>query len=463
MPKNVQLPDGRVVAFPDTMSDDDVSSAIQKDLAANAPSQHPVMDAVTDFGKGILKSGVSTMSALDDLAQKHLPAAFTTPIGQTPNAANSQAATDYAKQLATPTDTAQKVGKVVGSAAQFLAPTGVEEGAAALGSSLLGKGGAIAGKVLGQGLNSGVINAAQGGSFGTGALAGGAGAGIGLGLKAAAPAMAETAMKVRGNDRLFGRTVGDAILNDTKGLLPGSVADSAQAKIGELTPQLQDLATDAGQNGARGSLAPARAQLGQTIDAHLGNRAMSSAGDLSPLQSSLATDGLTGLPLAENQSPSGLLALKRGINSDYISNWKPDQAPGLKSAARSAYGAINQEFHNAVPGATELDQRISSLIPVVKRAEAVDAGAGLLQRTAGRVSAHTGVLAGGALTGGGIGYKEGGVGGALAGGIAGIVAPELLASPTTQMIMARGLNNSIPNYIAPLVKGGLLQADPNKK
>jgi len=34
--KNIQLPDGRVVAFPDSMADDDISSAIQKELSASS-------------------------------------------------------------------------------------------------------------------------------------------------------------------------------------------------------------------------------------------------------------------------------------------------------------------------------------------------------------------------------------------------------------------------------------------
>jgi hypothetical protein len=459
---NIQGPDGKVISFPEGTSDADIASAFSSMSQPAAPvSQHPYLDAATDFGKGLLKSGISTMSAADDFAQKHLPAFMTTPIGQAPTAENSARAVATAKQMGTPNNTAQSIGKAVGGAAQFLAPTGIEAAGAKLGGALLNGGGEIAGSLAGSALNSGIINKAQGGGFGTGAAAGAAGTGLGMAMKAAAPAMAETAMRVRGNDRLFGRTVGEAILNDTTGVNPSTVADSARAKISELTPQISALADEAGKNGVRGSLAPARAQLGQTVDKYLGTRAMDSAADLNPLVNSLKTDGVTGLPLAESQTPSGLRAIKQGINSDYISNWKLDQAPGLKSSARSAYGAINDEFHNAVPGVQELDQRISSLIPVIKRAEAVDSNAGLLQRTAGRVMAHTGAATLGA-TGAYSGYKEGGLPGALAGGIAGIVVPEMLSSPTTQMIAARGLNNSIPNYITPFMKGTLLQVNSKK-
>jgi hypothetical protein len=55
------------------------------------------------------------------------------------------------------------------------------------------------------------------------------------------------------------------------------------------------------------------------------------------------------------------------------------------------------------------------------------------------------------------GYREGGIPGALAGGVAGFVVPELLTSPTSQMVAARGLNSPVTHQIVrPLVQGGAL-------
>ena len=288
MPKNVQLPDGRVVAFPDTMSDDDVSSAIQKDLAANAPSQHPVMDAVTNFGKGVLKSGVGTMSALDEFAQKHLPAFMTTPIGQTPNAANSQAATDYAKNLGTPVGTAQAVGKAVGNAAQFLIPGDAEvAGAAKLAPYLGGLGSKMAAGALG----SAIVNKAEGGSALAGGIAGAAGPVISQGLKSIAPVIAEKALGVRGVDRAMGRTPGDAILNDTTGLTPGTIADQANDVSNGLTSQVEGMLAKAPD----GTLAPARdvanSYLGTAIGRNSAESIKRTSGVADQLTRQLGSDG----------------------------------------------------------------------------------------------------------------------------------------------------------------------------
>jgi predicted metal-binding membrane protein len=58
------------------------------------------------------------------------------------------------------------------------------------------------------------------------------------------------------------------------------------------------------------------------------------------------------------------------------------------------------------------------------------------------------------------GYKEGGVPGAIAGGLTGIVAPELVASPEGQIALARTLYKM--NGLTPLVGAGL-QADRKKE
>ena len=351
--------------------------------------------------------------------------------------------------------TAQAIGKGIGNAAQFLIPGAGEEVAGAKLASFAPKLGEMAAPIARMGvqtLGSGLVNKAQGGDFSTGAAGGAIGAGAGEAMRAAAPALAETALRVRGNDRLFGRTVGRAILDDTSGVRPETVADSARSTLSQITPELEARAAAAGAGGARGSLVPAREGVSSTIGNHLTNRAVDSAAELNPLKSRMATDAVTGLPLAENQSPTGLLNMKRGLNSDIISNWTPEQKPGLRASARQAYGAINNEFHNAVPGAAELDQRTSSLIPVAKRAEGVSNNAGVVQRTAGRLMAHTGAATLGGLGAAG-GYKEGGIPGAIAGGLTGIVAPELISSPTAQMIAARTMNN--PRLIVPAVGGAL--------
>lgn len=407
-----------------------------------------------DFLKGVGKGALHTLDSTDDWARAHLPAFMTNTGMGFGKPANLTA--EHAREQ--PHNTAQSIGRGVEQAGEFMLPTGVEEGAARLGGAALGRAGEIGGRLLGSAVHSGTINKVQGGNFGTGAAAGVAGTGIAQGLKAIAPALAETALRVRGNDRLYGRTVGDAILNDTHGVRPATIAKSAQSTISRLTPELENTANQAGQNGARGSLMPARNSVQATIGRHTANRAADSIAELSPLQERLATDSITGQPLAPQQTPTGLLQLKRGLNSDFIQNWKPDQPPGLRSSAKTAYGNLANEFHAAAPGTQELDQRISSLIPVTKRAEGAANNAGLIQRTAGRIGAHTGAATmgvGGAYEGG----RVGGLPGAIAGGAMGILAPEMLSSPTGQMIMARGLNGAVPKLLVPAARGAALQLD----
>jgi hypothetical protein len=129
----------------------------------------------------------------------------------------------------------------------------------------------------------------------------------------------------------------------------------------------------------------------------------------------------------------------------------------VNSVGKRAYHALDQEFDNAVPSAAELNQRISSLIPVAKRAESAEHGAGLVQKGVHRLAAHTGAAASG-LVGGAEGYHEGGIPGAIAGGIAGLAVPEMLASPTGQMFAARGLGSpATQGVVKPVVQGSLLQ------
>ena len=410
-------------------------------------------DVATGAGKGLLH----TISGSDDWMRAHGPAFMTNSnMGFGP-----PANLEHVKQMATPQGTAQKIGYGGEQVGEFLAPGGLEESGAAKLATLfpkLGKYAAPLAHVLTSAISSGGVNAAQGGSPVTGALMGGGGQVLGQGLKAVSPALAETALKVRGNQRLFGRTVGDAILNDTSGIRPESIGKSANATISQLSPEL-DAADQASMvAGKRGTLEPARASVTDAIAAHTGNRAMKTAAGIQPISDFLTRDQLTGLPLAEQQTAPGLRMMKRGLNEDYIHNWTSDQPPAQKLAARQAYGNIKEQLHSISPETSSLDQRISSLIPAKLQGERVAAGAPLTQRIAGRFGAHTGALAGG-LGGAFEGRREGGTPGMIAGGLAGLIAPELISSPEAQMVLARTLNKA--NGLRPLV-GGALQLDRKK-
>ena len=152
-----------------------------------------------------------------------------------------------------------------------------------------------------------------------------------------------------------------------------------------------------------------------------------------------AIDPVTG-QIAADQSPSNILRIKREFGKDYT-KWNPLHPKGEIGTARSVYRALDDELDRTVPGADQLNQRISSGIPVAERAEETDLHAGIGQRIAHRIGAHTGALVGAAA-----GYHAGG----MPGGVAGLVIPEVLASPATRMAAARGIYGAGKIAAAPL-------------
>lgn len=364
-------------------------------------------------------------------------------------------------EITTPSNQRQQIGYGVEQAGEFLVPAMGDEklatNIAELAPRALRRIAHPVARIGVPAITSGTLNSMQGGSFATGAAMGAGGAAVGEGLKALGPKLAESAIGIRRTDRAYSKTPGNAIINETSGFTPGALARSAQQKIGQLTPQLE-AAADASPNMA--SLRPARTVANDAIAKAQGRNAVRTATQTAPMQTHLTTHAATGLPLAEQQTPRGILELKRGFNDDFLHNWNPDTAPGVTKTGRQIYHALDQEFDKAVPDGADLNQRISSLIPVAKRADSVARGEGLSQRVMGRVGARTGALIG--ATGGGVaGYREGGVPGAVGGALTGLVVPELIASPTAQIAAARTLASPITRKgVLPLVKGAALQARP---
>jgi hypothetical protein len=149
----------------------------------------------------------------------------------------------------------------------------------------------------------------------------------------------------------------------------------------------------------------------------------------------------TGEQIPENVTPRDLLNLKRGFSKEFLGRWNPETHGDTIATGRNAYHALDSELDRTVPEAAGLNQRISSLIPVVHRAESVSRNAPTISRALGRFGAHTG-----ALTMGGLGAVEGGrehgIPGAIAGGLMGVLAPELIASPEGRMAIARAANSA---------------------
>lgn len=450
------MPQDPFASIAKPIQQDDPFAAIAKPINASAPDppQHPYLDAAKDVAKGLGESIVGTISGTDDWAAKHLPTWMTTPIGQAATPENSARAVAYAKDLATPTNTAQSIGKGVGSAAQFLVPGAAEEAGAAKLAPVLGKLGA---RTVTSAIGSGVVNKAQGGSAVTGALAGAGGAVFGAGLKALAAPTAETAMGVRAADRAFNRTPGQAILDETRGIDPGSIAEQAGVKSGGYTDTLN---SNALQSNIPVDLQPSRNIADSFLDTAVKRNNPSTIKEIGQIGTQL-TNRPTG-PIPQMVSADEGLALRRGID-DLQGSWNPNLTRSLSdSAVNGTRQQLATQLEGAIPGYRELNSKISTLIPVAQRAGAADLNAGVLQRVIGKAARPTGAMVG-SIAGGTAGYKQDGVRGALIGGGLGLIAPEIATSPTTLMMGARALNSGvIPRYAIPAATGLGLQLDPKK-
>ena len=213
-----------------------------------------------DAGVGILKGAGSTAynigkALYPDVIAKHMT-------GVVPP--------EQERQAFAPTNTAQSIGKGAEQIGEFMLPGGLEEeGAAKLATMAprLGRAAAPLARIATSALSSGAVNAAQGGSPLAGAAMGAGGAIVGQGLKAMAPTIAEGALNIRKLDRAYGKsggTIGRAILDETKGIRPGTIAQSAEDRLGELNPQLNAAADRASVRSApriAGFLEPPREEI----------------------------------------------------------------------------------------------------------------------------------------------------------------------------------------------------------
>lgn len=352
-----------------------------------------------------------------------------------------------------PKNTAESIGKGVEQVGEFMVPGGAEErGAAKLAEMApkLGKFAKPLAHMATSALSGGAVNTAQGGSPITGAAMGAGGQVIGQGLKAMAPAIAEGALNIRKLDRAYGKgsgNIGRAILNETRGIRPGTIAESAEERLGDLNPQLNAAADRATMSA---SLKPARQSISDAVDTATKQGERTTFGQLQPMATHLDKT-MFNLPIPSDITPRELLDLKRGFGNEFIHRWNPETMTGVKGTAAKTYHAMGQEFNRTVPEAKELNSRISNLIPVAKRAASAEMNAPTVQRAVNRFAAHTGALTGAGI-GGTLGYKEGGVPGAVAGGLTGVLAPELIASPEGEMAVARLLNKS--SSLKPLVGAG---------
>ena len=390
---------------------------------------------LANLGIGAGKGALHTISSLDDWSRQHLPAFMTNQnFGFGP-----PANLEHVKQMATPEGTMQKIGYGGEQVGEFLLPSGLEKGAAAgliKAAPALEKVAPLVRTGIGA-LSSGAVNKLQGGSFTGGAATGLAGGAAGEGLRMLAPKIAESALNITKADRAFGKTPGRAILEETRGIRPSKIAATGEERLQQLTPELERQAAASPQVA---SLTPARQVISDAEQKAITQNAQSLHGQLTPMSEFLSRRFDTSQAIPANVTPSELLNLKRGFSKEFLGRWNPETYKETIGTGRQAYRALDTELDRTVPEAAGLNQRISSLIPVVHRAESTARNAPLAQKIVGRFVAPTGALAS-TIVGGMEGAQRGGLGGALLGGGAGLVTPLLVGTPEGQMIAARMFNS----------------------
>jgi hypothetical protein len=317
----------------------------------------------------------------------------------------------------------------------------------------------------------------------------------GEGAEALARVPVKAALGLPGRAEAYGANPAKAVLEETSAVSPTKIATQARSRIGELNTELESRAR-ASQTPV--SLKPARDVVAGDISKAAGRNSTAGPRELAPMNSFLnepqpgftgATEyqpgastpisftqtplkitGPNGQPIlgrpsvvrglppspvvSEEQAPIDALGMRRQLNTDFIRNWNPAASTkGALGTARRAYGAIGSELDKSIPGGSEIDQRISSLIPAAERARATSLNAGLGQRILSRIARPTGGLVPALL-----GYHGAGIPGAALG----LTAAETAAAPVPLMIGGRGIYGlgrglespaaSTPIRVAPLAK-----------
>jgi hypothetical protein len=513
MPR-VQLPDGSVADFPDTMSDAAIEAVLRRQFppASDRPAGLPAGvdlpqlrtripppdvgstptlasralqagNVLGNLGTGLAQSALGTEAGLFSLAQQAarkagVPESWTT---LTPEHQQQLAELN---QFVQPQNTAQAVGKFAGDVGQFFIPGAGEEAVAARAAPLVGRALPLLRMGL-AGLGAGGVQAAQTGdwgNFGTGALLGAGGSAIGQGIRAIAPAVGEVAMSARAPDRAYGRTPGEFIVERTTSWRPQGIAQQARDVVRQAG---QELEAGAQASTVPQNLLPVRAAIQPLLQRAAGGGLKPEIAGVKDVLSQVSERDIgtipdlparwgytfpwgqpagTTVPIPNVVSPEEALVMRQALGR--ARNYNPAlQTDVIKQAYDAARAELGQGLRTAIPGFETLNETMSSGIPVAERFGAQDLNAGLIQRAIRRFATPTGALASaqalgsgvlGAGVGAGEGYRRGGLGGAAIGIPVGILASEAISSPRV-LVPAMRLMQHAPG-IAPAIYGAVSEA-----
>jgi hypothetical protein len=359
----------------------------------------------------------------------------------------------------------QKIGYTGEQIGEFMLPGGAAEKVGTKAATLLPKVARYAApvaKIATEAGISGLQNKMQGGDFSTGAAFGGGGKILGEGISAAAPKIAEAAAAP--GKRLLkslpegAQNIGRTILDYSRGYKPETIAGELGDQVAQHSSDLESAAQAAKQSGSRVSLGPARKIAGDEAVEAIAKNSPSYMRDVTQVNRQLTRQAIPGngsIPLPSSVDPVKARALKQGIDLE-IGSWNPEAQAAIDPLKQRVYGALNAEFHAAVPGAAAHDAAMTNLIPAQKAMHNVAFNPGITRSVFEKIARPTGALVGAGF-GATEGYKEGGVPGAIAGGVGGLVIPNAVTSPTGMMIAARAAEHGVPPVLSkpilPLLRG----------
>lgn len=289
---------------------------------------------------------------------------------------------------------------------------------------------------------------------------------VGSGLKKGAVPVMESGLGVRAIDRGYGKTPGLLALEETSGVTPGAVGRTGRASLNRIGSGIEQAVDGPGPNG---SLQPAL----DTVDNRIAEagRGNNPAPEVKEFRSTLTTPDpafqgnvTPSGEIATDQPASELWRMKKEFVKKHASYGQLKPTGDEGGTARQVVHDLGQSLVSARPEIADLNQRYSSLLPAVERAEQTDLNAGVVQNGLARLAAHGSA----GIAGAALGYTQAGIPGAIAGAF----GPAAIASPVTRIAAARALYGAGRGFgstaaqraaQAALLSGGLLMNGQRQK
>jgi len=147
-------------------------------------------------------------------------------------------------------------------------------------------------------------------------------------------------------------------LENLTGVRPAKLSAQATNESLALTKQMESMVRN---SGAQVSTQPALNVIDSEIAKAQAQNVQSTVDKLMELRQQLTTDITTGQPIPQTIDAGKLLDLKRGIG-EAVKGWEPAKRVGINPIKRGIYGALDGEIDRAVPGSSELNDRIHTLM-----------------------------------------------------------------------------------------------------